>query len=158
MTPLRYLLDTNACIAIRNNLKGQTSKDPTRQAAAQRLIDKCKALPASTLAMSFITLGELSLWAQKHRDAAQARQLLGQLQAKVTVLGLPVGPGGAGQAADVAEHYGAVRAELETAGERIGANDLWIAAHARSLGLTVVTGNTREFKRVNGLTVEDWTA
>jgi len=55
-----------------------------------------------------------------------------------------------------AEHYAAIRFELENRGEIIGPNDLIIAATARSRGFTLVTHNTREFRRVSGLTVEDW--
>lgn len=53
--------------------------------------------------------------------------------------------------------YAQIRSHLERAGGPIGANDLWIAAHALAMGLTVVTGNTSEFNRVPGLVVEDWT-
>jgi tRNA(fMet)-specific endonuclease VapC len=56
----------------------------------------------------------------------------------------------------VDRHYGAIRSELERAGKPIGHNDLLIAAHARALGLTVVTNNVREFRRVPDLMVEDW--
>lgn len=52
--------------------------------------------------------------------------------------------------------YGGIRAELEAAGEPIGANDLLIGAHAYTLGLTLVTGNTGEFERIRGLVVENW--
>ena len=52
--------------------------------------------------------------------------------------------------------YGEIRAELEAAGQPIGANDLFIAAHARSMGVTLVTANVREFCRVRGLTIENW--
>jgi predicted nucleic acid-binding protein len=48
-------------------------------------------------------------------------------------------------------------AALKVSGTMIGANDLFIAAHARSLGLTLVTTNTREFGRVQGLAIENWT-
>ena len=54
--------------------------------------------------------------------------------------------------------YASVRVELETAGKPIGPNDLLIAAHARSLGTTIVTANTAEFSRVRGLNVENWLA
>jgi len=47
--------------------------------------------------------------------------------------------------------------ELEKAGRIIGPNDLWIAAHAQTLGIALVTNNTGEFDRVGGLTLEDWT-
>lgn len=52
--------------------------------------------------------------------------------------------------------YGNIRAELEAAGQPIGMNDLMIAAHARALGLTLVTDNTNEFSRVRDLKVENW--
>ncbi len=52
--------------------------------------------------------------------------------------------------------YGGIRAELEAAGQPIGMNDLLIAAHARALGLTLVTDNTREFGRIRGLSVQNW--
>jgi tRNA(fMet)-specific endonuclease VapC len=54
--------------------------------------------------------------------------------------------------------YGKVRSELEAAGQPIGPNDTLIAAHARSLSLTIVTANTSEFARVRGLHVENWLA
>ncbi|MCL2849904.1 MAG: type II toxin-antitoxin system VapC family toxin [Micrococcales bacterium] len=56
----------------------------------------------------------------------------------------------------VARRYGAVRAELARQGTPIGMNDLWIAAHALEAGLTLVTDNEREFRRVPGLVVENW--
>jgi tRNA(fMet)-specific endonuclease VapC len=58
---------------------------------------------------------------------------------------------------DAARHYGRIRAALKRAGTPIGGNDLLIAAQALSLGLTLVTNNPREFSRVEGLHVEQWT-
>jgi tRNA(fMet)-specific endonuclease VapC len=58
---------------------------------------------------------------------------------------------------EAALHYAQIRAALKLSGTMIGANDLFIAAHARCLGLTLVTNNTREFGRVQGLNVENWT-
>lgn len=55
-----------------------------------------------------------------------------------------------------AGHYGVIRTELERAGTPIGSLDLLIGAHARSLDLTLVTNNVREFKRIAGLRIEDW--
>ena len=52
--------------------------------------------------------------------------------------------------------YGRVRTQLEASGTPIGPNDMLIAAHALSRGLTVVTDNTTEFRRVKGLKVENW--
>ena len=57
---------------------------------------------------------------------------------------------------NVLNHYVAIRCDLEAQGLRIGEADLWIAATARAHGDTVVTNNTREFTRVAGLKVEDW--
>ena len=55
-----------------------------------------------------------------------------------------------------AAHYGQIRALLEEKGTLIGPNDLHIAAHARSRGMTLVSNNLREFKRVPGLLQENW--
>jgi tRNA(fMet)-specific endonuclease VapC len=52
--------------------------------------------------------------------------------------------------------YGTIRAALEIKGEIIGNNDLWIAAHARAAGLTLVTNNEREFQRIQGLKIQNW--
>jgi tRNA(fMet)-specific endonuclease VapC len=56
-----------------------------------------------------------------------------------------------------ATHYAQIRADLKRRGQMIGANDLLIAAHARSVGCALVTNNTAEFGRVRGLTIENWT-
>lgn len=56
----------------------------------------------------------------------------------------------------VGAHYGKIRAKLEQAGQPIGNNDLWIAAHAKAGGWILVSNNEREFKRVPGLKVENW--
>lgn len=57
---------------------------------------------------------------------------------------------------EVADIYGDLRIKLERAGKPIGSNDLWIAAHAISLGAIVVTDNMREFARVPDLALENW--
>src|SRR5712664_1230457 len=82
------------------------------------------------------------------RDAQRAAlELLRELARVLPVMGLPE---------TAAEAYGAIRAELERKGQMIGNNDLWIAAHAKAAGLTLVTNNEREFRRVRGLKVENW--
>ena len=63
--------------------------------------------------------------------------------------GLPYGP-------KAAMHYGNIRAQLESRGQTIGVNDLHIAAHARSEGLTLVSNNLREFERVEALQLANW--
>ena len=55
-----------------------------------------------------------------------------------------------------AEHFGDIFADLERRGLRIGERDMLIAAHARSLGYTLITNNTREFERIEGLIIADW--
>ena len=57
---------------------------------------------------------------------------------------------------EVADHYADIRCHLQRKGTPIGSNDMWIAAHARSNNLVMVTHNTREFERVPGLKLEDW--
>jgi tRNA(fMet)-specific endonuclease VapC len=57
---------------------------------------------------------------------------------------------------ETAKAYGSIRADLERGGRLIGGNDLWIAAHARAEGLTLVTNNQKEFRRVRGLKLQNW--
>lgn len=88
----KYLLDTNACIGIRNHLKGAQSKDGARRSAQARLVARWQAMPGSDLAMSLFTLGELRVWVEKHADPdarTRANGLLDQLTARVTVLDQP---------------------------------------------------------------------
>jgi tRNA(fMet)-specific endonuclease VapC len=59
---------------------------------------------------------------------------------------------------EAALHYAQIRAALKARGSMIGANDLFIASHARSLGLILVTNNTGEFGRVPDLLIENWAA
>lgn len=162
----KYLLDTNACVSLRNSLRGFQSSDAERQARHERLIARLRATPASELALSFVVLGELLVWVKKHADPARAAELTRSLTERVPVLGCPppmattpASPARAGGASahPLAHHYADIRATLEARGEGIEDNDLWIAAHARALGMTVVTNNTSHFARVPGLAVEDWT-
>lgn len=134
MTAPHLLLDTNICIYIRR-------ERPER--VRVRLADQ----RVGSVAMSVITWGELLYGAHHSQHAAIARAKLARLAHLIPILPLPE---------DVAEHYGEIRAGLAAKGQMIGANDLWIAAHARSMGLVLVTNNAREFKRVKGLKVENW--
>jgi len=94
-----------------------------------------------------ITFGELVYGVEKSAHQAAALELLRELAQVLPVMGLPE---------TVADAYGTMRAELEHKGQMIGNNDLWIAAHAKAAGLTLVTNNEREFRRVRGLKVENW--
>lgn len=131
---VRYLLDTNICIYIAKH----------RPPAVRQRFEQ---LPASAVAMSIITLGELRFGAAKSQQPQAALQSVNHLAGVVAVHPLPLA---------AAEHYGDIRAHLQRSGQIIGNNDLWLAAHARAMGWVLVTNNEREFQRVPGLQVENW--
>ncbi len=135
MAPPRYLLDTNICIYIRRE-------------RPKGVLEHFRSLTRGSTAISVVTYGELVYGVQRSPSPERAMAVLDELIALITVLPMTV---------DVARAYGAIRGDLAARGELIGNNDLWIAAHAMSLGLTVITNNEREFKRVAGLNVENWT-
>jgi tRNA(fMet)-specific endonuclease VapC len=135
MAAPRYLLDTNILIHV---LSG-------RYPALRSHIDR---LAPGRAATSVVVCGELHYGiaqSARHEDALQRLRALLEL-----VPELPLPP-------NAAEHYGDIRAGLSARGTPIGANDLWIAAHARAARLTLVTNNVREFERVDGLKLENWT-
>jgi tRNA(fMet)-specific endonuclease VapC len=132
----RYMLDTNICIYIRRQ------RPPEVLARFERL-------KSGEAVLSAITYGELLYGAEKSAHRAQAMRQLDELAAMMPIV--PVSP-------EASRVYGAIRADLETKGEPIGNNDLWIAAHAKAIGVTLVTNNEREFKRVAGLKVQNWVA
>ncbi|GHT86584.1 ribonuclease VapC [Betaproteobacteria bacterium] len=99
------------------------------------------------MAISSITLGELLHGVEKSSDPARNFRAVQDFTSRLQVL--PYDEAGAA-------HYGQIRATLERQGQIIGVNDLHIAGHARSRGLTLVTNNEREFCRVEGLRVENW--
>ena len=99
--------------------------------------------------MSVVTYGELIYGILKKQVGEEPLRRLEELVGLIQVLPLPVEAG---------RYYGAIRATLSASGEMIGANDLWIAAHARAMDLILVTNNEREFKRVKGLRVQNWVA
>jgi tRNA(fMet)-specific endonuclease VapC len=130
----RFLLDTNICIHIRRR------RPPEVLARFQRL-------KLGEAVLSVITYGELLYGVAKSHSREHATRQLTELAGLVPVTELPLQAG---------EFYGAIRAALEAKGEMIGNNDLWIAAHARATGLTLVTNNEREFRRVPGLKIQNW--
>lgn len=102
------------------------------------------------LAISVITAGELRFGVKRlgtSQRATALSQRLEQILESFATLSLPPEAG---------EHYAATRAHLEAQGTPIGGNDLWIAAHALAGDMTLITNNLREFQRVPGLRVEDW--
>lgn len=130
----RYLLDTNICIYIRQNRPAE-------------VLRRFQSLRPGEAALSVITYGELLYGAAKSGNRAAAYERLRELVDFLPALDLP---------ATAAETYGEIRASLESRGEMIGNNDLWIAAHALAAGLTLVTNNKREFRRVRGLKLKNW--
>ncbi len=129
----RYLLDTNIFIYIRQG----------RDEVVRRFV----RLRAGEAAVSIISYGELFFGASKRGRRADDLERLRALMGRLPCLTLP-------EAA--AETYGSIRAELESRGEVISNNDLWIAAHALASGLTLVTNNEKEFRRVKGLKLQNW--
>jgi tRNA(fMet)-specific endonuclease VapC len=114
-----------------------------RGAVATRI----EAIGKEAVFTSVIVAAELRFGISRSGSAALARRLEETLEALLVVpLEKP---------ADAA--YAEIRTYLERQGTPIGSNDLLIAAHAKALGTTLVTANTREFSRVPGLTIEDWT-
>jgi tRNA(fMet)-specific endonuclease VapC len=112
------------------------------------VLTRLQAVPVTDVCISVITKSELLYGVEVSPRRTQDATALKAFLPHVEVLEY---------ADDAATHYAQIRADLKKRGEMIGANDLFIAAHARSLGLRLVTNNTAEFGRVKGLTVENWT-
>jgi len=130
----KYLLDTNICIYIRQN------RPP-------KVLARFRRLTPGDAVLSIITYGELIYGAQKSQHRDRAFEQLSELTQLLPVMPLPE---------ESARVYGETRAALEIQGQIIGNNDLWIAAHAKASGLTLVTNNEREFNRIPGLKVQNW--
>jgi len=133
---MRYLLDTNTLIYVLN-------ARPDHQAVLERFDRE----DPQDLVVSSITLAELRYGIAKSRRREANRGALRDALAALNVAAFD---------ARAAETYGPLRAELEASGKPIGPLDTLVAAHALSLGLTLVTSNEREFSRVRRLRVEDW--
>ena len=130
---LRYLLDTNIVIYVIKR----------RPIAALQLFND----QAGHMAISSITLAELLHGVEKSNAPARSLAAVEDFCSRLDLL--PYGP-------KAAQHYGSIRAALEKRGQPIGVNDLHIAAHARSEGLTLVSNNLREFERVEALQLANW--
>lgn len=130
---MRYLLDSDTCILA---MKGRPS-----------VLRKLEEAGPDECGVCSITAYELFHGIEKCQHPAAERRKVERLLGAVVVLDFDV---------DHARKAAAVRAALEKSGSIIGPYDLLIAGHAKSLGVTLVTHNTDEFKRVAGLTIEDW--
>jgi tRNA(fMet)-specific endonuclease VapC len=130
---LKYLIDTSIAI------------DVIKQRPIE-VMGVCNE-NAGRLGISAITPSELHHGAEKSARVAQNLTVIEEFASLLEVLPYT---------ARASQHYGAIRAALEKVGRPIGVNDLHIAAHARSEGLTLVTNNLGEFARVPGLLIENW--
>jgi tRNA(fMet)-specific endonuclease VapC len=130
---MRYLLDTNILSDLIRNPRG---------AVWQRL----DSVSNDQVVTSIVVAGELRYGASKRRSTSLESKVEGMLR---TFSVLPFA-----RPADV--FYGDLRARLERSGRPIGNNDALIAAHALASECILVTDNTREFARVDGLAIENW--
>ncbi len=130
---LKYLLDTNIVIYVIKR----------RPLAVLEVFNRQQG----RMAVSAITVAELIHGAEKSQFPARNLAVVEDFFSRLTILPYT---------AEAAYHYGNMRAVLEKEGQPIGVNDLHIAGHARSLGLTLVSNNLREFSRIPGLLLENW--
>jgi tRNA(fMet)-specific endonuclease VapC len=131
----RYMLDTDICSYI------------IRRSSAP-VMRKLRNVAVGEVCISVVSKAELLYGVEvspRHKQDEAAVELFLR---HVQVLEFPD---------EAALHYATIRAHLKARGEMIGSNDLFLAAHARSLGLVLVTNNTREFGRIPGLATENWT-
>lgn len=133
MTAVQFMLDTNIISELIRNTEG----------AVQQAV---KRVGTPAISISSIVVSELRFGYLK-RGSDRLAQLVENVIARVEVVSYDA-------AASV--HYAQIRQSLQAAGKPIGPVDFFIAAHARSLDLTLVTDNIREFSRVNGLKLENW--
>ena len=131
---MKFLIDTDVfSIAARDS--------------SNALRDRLQHLPVTDIALSAITVGEIEFGLAKQRPRPATVARIEALRQALQVLAIDQ---------TVAKQYGRLRDELRRIGKPIGPNDLWIAAHALSANLTLVTGNELEFRRVPTLRVENW--
>jgi len=130
-----YMLDTDICSYVMKR-------------SSPVLLERLAQVEVTEVCMSVVTKAELLYGVRVSPHGTRDAEALHALQSYVEVLDFP-------EAA--AEDYADIRGHLKERGALIGANNLFIAAHARSLGLTLVTNNTSEFSRIQGLALENWT-
>ena len=115
--------------------------------ASQELLERIQSVPLEHQCISVVTLAELLYGIQLSTKRKANQTVVEALVRHVEVLDW---------SRAAAEHCAEVRADLQKRGQLIGANDLLIGAHARSLGATLITHYIKEFRRIKGLSVEDW--
>jgi tRNA(fMet)-specific endonuclease VapC len=137
LTTLLFMLDTDTCIFL---MRGESPA----------LAVKVQAVPLQQQVMSVVTFAELTYGVQASAPVKrkQNQAVLDGLALHLAVLDWPQ---------EAAQHYAEIRVDLKRRGAQLGAADLMIAAHARAMGAIVVTNNVKDFGRVKGLHVENWT-
>lgn len=131
----RFMLDTDTCSYIMKR-------------SHPLVLKRLQSMPVDDVCMSVVTKAELLYGVEVSPRRAQDAAALEAFLPYVEAVALDE---------DAALHYAEIRADLRRRGAMIGANDLFIAAHARALRLTLVTNNTAEFERVSDLAIENWT-
>ena len=129
-----YMLDTDTCAFLLRR-------------SSDTLLARIQAVPVAQQVMSVVTYAELLYGVQMSSKKKANQAAVDALARHLAVLDWPQ---------DAAAHYAQIRADLKKRGAMIGANDLLIAAHARSLGAIVVTNNSKDFARVKGLSIDNW--
>ena len=144
-----YLLDTDSIIFMIRSLKSKEGSANYRK--GQRLVQRIKAVSetGSSVGISASTRAELEYGAARSEDPARERAAVEKILAPFDEFAFDAGM--------CARCYGTIRAALEQEGKSIGAMDSLIAAQALALNATLVSNNTRHFKRVSGLRIENWT-
>lgn len=135
---MAYLLDTDTCIYMINRRPGY-----------ERILERMDGLRYGDVLLSTVSLAELWYGVARSGQRGRNRDRLERFLARFEARAFDAGAAAA---------YGPIRAELAAAGTPIGPLDTLLAAHALSLGATMVTNNLREFSRVAGLTLENWIA
>ena len=131
---MNYILDTNTCIYI-------IKRKP------ESVLDRLKQIPLGLIGISVITLSELVYGVKKSAFPEKNLEALKQFLIPFELFQFDY---------NCAIEYGKIRSDLEKKGTPIGALDMLIAAHAKSLSHILVTNNEKEFKRIEGLKIENW--
>ena len=130
-----YMLDTNICIYLINNRSPGLAK-------------KIAEVESEHIYISTITQAELEYGVSKSKNPGKNALALAKFLSVVSVMDFDT---------KAAQAFGEIRADLEQKGKIIGLMDMLIAGHAKSKGFVIITNNIREFERVEGLNLENWT-
>ena len=132
---MRYMLDTNICIY-------------TIKHKPEKVFQRLQEIDPEDICVSSVTYAELVHGVEKSAAVEKNRLALLMFLANIEILNFDV---------DAADCYGKIKADLDKKGTPIDPLDMMIAGHAMSMGYAVVTNNVKEFSRVQGLILENWT-